>query len=69
MFARLKVRNSAVWFASLVSILPLTVTNLRAQTTLKKVRVSIPAANVTIAAQVIDYSFVEKARKELSAAR
>ena len=47
MSACLEVRRPAVWLATLVSILLVSATRLEAQTGLKKVRVSIPAANVT----------------------
>jgi len=47
MSACLEVRRSAVWLATLVSIFLVSATHLRAQIALRKVRVSIPAANVT----------------------
>jgi NitT/TauT family transport system substrate-binding protein len=47
MSACLEVRRSAVWLTTLISILLVSATHLRAQTGLRKVRVSIPAANVT----------------------
>jgi NitT/TauT family transport system substrate-binding protein len=47
MFVSVDARRPAVWLAILVSILLVSATHLRAQTGLKKVRVSIPAANVT----------------------
>jgi NitT/TauT family transport system substrate-binding protein len=47
MYARLALRKPAVWLTTLVSILLVSVIGLRAQTGLKKVRVSIPAPNVT----------------------
>src|SRR5438093_10633039 len=43
----MNARSSAVWLATLVIILLFSATRLQAQTGLKKVRVSIPAANVT----------------------
>jgi len=43
----MEARRSAVWLAILVSILLFSTTRLQAQTGLRKVRVSIPAANVT----------------------
>jgi NitT/TauT family transport system substrate-binding protein len=47
MSACLKARRSAVWFVAFVSLFLASATGLRAQTSLKKVRMSIPAANVT----------------------
>ena len=47
MSACLAVSRPAVWLATLVGILIVSATRLEAQMGLKKVRVSIPAANVT----------------------
>ena len=47
MSACLEVSRPAVWLATLVGILIVSATRLEAQMGLKKVRVSIPAANVT----------------------
>ena len=43
----MNARRPAVWLATLVIILLFSMTRLQAQTGLKKVRVSIPTANVT----------------------